>query len=111
MKIAPEIQKFMKGIQERNPHQPEFNQAVLETAEHLIPFARENKLYEKSGILERLTEPDRIISFRVTWEDDQGVIHNNRGFRVQHCNAIGPYKGGLRFHPSVNESILKFLAY
>ncbi len=101
----------MKGLKERNPHQPEFHQAVEEIVETLMPFYEEHPQYGRHRILERLTEPDRIISFRVTWETDKGDVQVNRGYRIQFNNTIGPYKGGLRFHPSVNESVLKFLAF
>ncbi len=102
---------FMNGLIKRNPNEPEFHQAVHEVAETLFPYLEENPKYQKARILERMTEPDRIISFRVTWEDDAGNIRVNRAFRVQFNNSIGPYKGGLRFHPSVNLSILKFLGF
>jgi glutamate dehydrogenase (NADP+) len=106
-----ELKRFMNGLIRRNPGQPEFHQAVYEAAEHLIPFVLENPKYREGQILERLTEPDRIITFRVNWKDDQGNIRTNRGFRVQFNNAIGAYKGGLRFHPSVSPSIMKFLGF
>ena len=106
-----EHQKFMLGLKRRNPGQPEFHQAVEEVAETVLPFILENKKYSEGNILERLTEPDRSISFRVCWEDDEGNTRVNRGYRVQFNNAIGPYKGGLRFHKSVNESILKLLGF
>ena len=102
---------FMQGLVKRNPGEPEFHQAVEEAAKSLIPFMFDNKKYLQGQILERLSEPDRIISFRVCWADDQGSIRTNRGFRVQFSNAIGPYKGGLRFHPTVNQGILKFLGF
>ncbi|NRA46938.1 MAG: NADP-specific glutamate dehydrogenase [Oligoflexales bacterium] len=102
---------FMEGLKKRNIGEPEFHQAVEEVAKNIVPFIFENKDYMEAQILERLTEPDRIVSFRVCWEDDQGNIRTNRGFRVQFNNAIGPYKGGLRFHPSVNRGILKFLGF
>ncbi len=101
----------MRGLKRRNPSQPEFQQAVREVMTDLFPFVQEHPRYAEQAILERLTEPDRIIIFRVTWEDDRGRVHANRGWRVQFNNAIGPYKGGLRFHPSVNQSILKFLGF
>ncbi len=106
-----DIEKFMHGLKRRNPNESEFHQAVQEVAETLIPFINKNKKYKKARILERLTEPDRIIIFRVSWQDDKGEIRINRGYRVQFNNAIGPYKGGLRFDPSVNLSILKFLGF
>lgn len=106
-----ELKRFMNGLIRRNPGQPEFHQAVYEAAEYLMPFVLENPKYREGQILERLTEPDRIITFRVNWKDDQGNIRTNRGFRVQFNNAIGAYKGGLRFHPSVSPSIMKFLGF
>ncbi len=101
----------MEDVERRNSHEPEFLQAVSEVAETVIPFLNQNPEYIESRILERLTEPDRTLIFRVTWEDDSGRIRINRGYRVQWNNSIGPYKGGLRFHPSVTLSILKFLAF
>ena len=106
-----ELEKFMKGLIRRNPGEIEFHQAVREVSESVIPYILEHPHYQNARILERMTEPDRIIIFRVTWEDDQGNIRVNRAWRVQFNNAIGPYKGGLRFHPSVNQSILKFLGF
>jgi glutamate dehydrogenase (NADP+) len=102
---------FMSGLKLRNPHEPEFHQAVQEVAQSVIPFILDNPRYQEAGILQRMTEPDRSIIFRVVWEDDAGNIQVNRGYRVQFNNSIGPYKGGLRFHPSVNLSILKFLGF
>jgi len=102
---------FMHGLRKRNPDEEEFHQAVGEVAKSIVPFLFANKKYLKAQILERMTEPDRIISFRVCWEDDEGNVRTNRGYRVQFNSAIGPYKGGLRFHPSVNQSVLKFLAF
>ena len=102
---------FMIGLKRRNPGQPEFHQAVYEVALDVIPFISQNPLYEEHQILERLTEPDRILIFRVNWEDDKGNIRANRGYRVQQCNAIGPYKGGIRFHHDVQLDTLKFLAF
>jgi len=109
--INMELEQFMAGLIRRNPGEPEFHQAVREVAEHVIPFINANPAYGDERILERLTEPDRIIAFRVSWEDDKGQVRVNRGYRVQFNNAIGPYKGGLRFDRSVNQSILKFLAF
>ena len=109
--IRKEIDRFMNGLRRRNPAQKEYHQAVHEVAETIIPFTHEQPKYRKDQILERLTEPDRIVIFRVTWEDDKKNIRVNRAWRVQFSNAIGPYKGGLRFHPSVNQSILKFLGF
>jgi glutamate dehydrogenase (NADP+) len=105
------MEKFMAGLKRRNPEEHEFHQAVEEVATYLIPYIHQNPKYASARILERLTEPDRIIIFRVCWEDDQKNVRVNRGYRVQFNNAIGPYKGGLRFHPSVNLSILKFLGF
>jgi glutamate dehydrogenase (NADP+) len=102
---------FMEAVKRRNPHQPEFVQAVQEVAEDIFDFMSTKEEYHSQQILRRITEPDRIVSFRVCWEDDDGNIRVQRGWRVQNNNAIGPYKGGLRFHPSVNESVLKFLAF
>lgn len=106
-----ELQSFIKGIMARSPGEAEFHQAVEEVAASVLPFVLENPQYKEAKILERLTEPDRVIMFRVCWEDDKGVVNMNRGYRVQFSNAIGPYKGGIRFHPSVNLSILKFLGF
>jgi glutamate dehydrogenase (NADP+) len=105
------LQHFMSGLEKRNPGETEFHQAVYEVAESVIPFILENPKYRQAGIIQRMTEPDRTIIFRVVWEDDDGHIRVNRGYRVQFNNSIGPYKGGLRFHPSVNLSILKFLGF
>jgi glutamate dehydrogenase (NADP+) len=106
-----EIDEFMDGLMRRNPHEPEFHQAVFEFVETVMPFYLDSKKYRDARILERMTEPDRIVSFRVVWEDDQGVPHANKGYRVQFNSSMGPYKGGLRFDPSVNPSILKFLGF
>ncbi len=105
------LEHFMDGLIKRNPGEPEFHQAVYEVAESVIPYILENPRYQHAAILQRMTEPDKTIIFRVVWEDDQGNVRVNRGYRVQFNNAIGPYKGGLRFHPSVNLSILKFLGF
>jgi len=105
------LDSFMSGLKKRTPHEPEFHQAVHEVAQSVIPFILDHPQYKDAGILQRMTEPDRIISFRVVWEDDAGNIRVNRGYRVQFNNSIGPYKGGLRFDRSVNQSILKFLAF
>lgn len=105
------IKEFMDKITTRNQHESEFLQAVQEVAESIIPFIEEHPKYKEHKILERIAEPERIITFRVPWLNDQGEVEINRGFRVQMNSAIGPYKGGLRFHPSVNQSILKFLAF
>ena len=101
----------MDEVRLRNGHEPEFLQAVQEVAETTIPYIAENDIYSGKNILLRMVEPERLISFRVAWVDDKGEIHVNRGYRVQMNSAIGPYKGGLRFHPTVNASILKFLAF
>lgn len=98
-------------VEKRNPNETEFHQAVKEIFESLVPVFEKNQAYIDHGILERMVEPERIISFRVPWVDDEGTVHVNRGFRVQFNSAIGPYKGGLRFHPSVNASIIKFLGF
>lgn len=105
------VEAFINGLKRRNPGELEFHQAVAEVAESVIPYLNEHPEYIQHRILERLTEPDRVISFRVCWEDDQGRVRINKGYRVQMSNAIGPYKGGLRFHPSVSLSVLKFLAF
>lgn len=105
------IQDFLDKVSQRNQNEPEFMQAVHEVSETIIPFIEENKKYQNMQLLERMVEPERVIMFRVSWLDDEGNIQVNRGFRIQMNSAIGPYKGGLRFHPSVNLSILKFLAF
>ncbi|MEG2148501.1 MAG: NADP-specific glutamate dehydrogenase [Clostridiales bacterium] len=106
-----ELKLFMDDLKAKNPNEPEFHQAVEEVAATLIPFINENPKYEKAKILERLAEPERVIMFRVPWVDDKGELQINRGYRIQMNSAIGPYKGGLRFHPSVNLGILKFLGF
>jgi glutamate dehydrogenase (NADP+) len=106
-----DLDQFMTGLIRRNAGESEFHQAVYEVVANLYPFIEDKPIYKDAQIIERLSEPDRIISFRVVWEDDEGHVRVNRGWRVQNNNAIGPYKGGLRFHPSVNQSILKFLAF
>src|SRR6056300_1312590 len=105
------LDRFMDGLMRRNPGEVEFHQAVHEVMESIIPFAMENERYRKESLLERMTEPDRTVIFRVVWEDDKGNMRVNRGYRVQFNNSIGPYEGGLRLHPSVNLSILKFLGF
>lgn len=102
---------IITSIEQKNQSEPEFLQAVHEVAEHILPYIGKNPKYKKYKIFERITEPERVIIFRVPWVDDAGEIQINRGFRVQMNSAIGPYKGGLRFHPSVNLSVLKFLAF
>jgi len=109
--IQAEVRKFMRGLKKRNPYELEFHQAVQEVVEYLMPFVTQHPEYKKAQILERMTEPDRIVIFRVTWEDDLGNIRANRAWRVQFNNSIGPYKGGMRFHPSVTQSVLKFLGF
>ena len=106
-----DLDEFMQGLIKRNPGEIEFHQAVEEVAANVIPFINKHPKYIKNRILERMTEPDRTIIFRVCWEDDEGNVRTNRGYRIQFNNAIGPYKGGLRFHHSVNLSILKFLGF
>ena len=107
----PDLDTFLAGVRERNPGQEEFAQAVGEVAEDILPFIADNERYQRGEILRRLAEPDRVVSFRVCWEDDDGNIRVERGWRVQNNNAIGPYKGGLRFSEHVTESVLKFLAF
>ncbi|KJZ38390.1 NADP-specific glutamate dehydrogenase [Pseudomonas fluorescens] len=105
------VESFLARLKKRDPDQPEFHQAVEEVLRSLWPFLEANPHYLTSGILERICEPERAIVFRVSWVDDQGNVQVNRGFRIQMNSAIGPYKGGLRFHPSVNLGVLKFLAF
>jgi glutamate dehydrogenase (NADP+) len=109
--MEAKINAFMDMVKKRNGHEPEFLQAVQEVAETVIPYIVQHDIYHGKNILLRMVEPERLISFRVSWVDDSGEIQVNRGYRVQMNSAIGPYKGGLRFHPSVNASILKFLAF
>src|SRR5690606_9519951 len=104
-------ERFLRDVKRRNPREVEFQQAVSEVAEHVFPFIGQHPKYQDKMLLERLSEPDRVISFRVCWVDDRDKICVNRGYRVQNSNTIGPYKGGIRFHPNVNLSILKFLAF
>jgi glutamate dehydrogenase (NADP+) len=106
-----DLEQFIAGVRKRNPGQTEFHQAVQEVAEDIFDFIADKVAYHEAQILRRIAEPDRVVSFRVCWEDDNHNIRVQRGWRVQNNNAIGPYKGGLRFHPSVNEGILKFLAF
>jgi glutamate dehydrogenase (NADP+) len=106
-----DLQHFMEGVKRRNPGEHEFHQAVYEVAVNVFDFIADKEVYHEYQILRRIAEPDRVVSFRVCWEDDKGDIRVHRGWRVQNNNAIGPYKGGLRFHQSVNQSILKFLAF
>ncbi len=109
--VVDQVDAFMEGVVARSPNEPEFHQAVREVVETIMPFVLEHKKYCDNKVLERLTEPDRVLSFRVTWLDDTNTVQVNRGYRVQFTNAIGPYKGGLRFHPTVNQGVLKFLAF
>lgn len=109
--MSQNIANFLETVAKRNPNEPEFIQAVMEVAQTVIPFIEENKKYQNKMLLERMVESERIIIFRVVWIDDKGETQVNRGYRIQMNSAIGPYKGGIRFHPSVNLSILKFLAF
>ena len=112
LKIMTEsIHSFVEAVAKKNPNEPEFMQAVKEVAETVIPFIEKNTKYQNKMLLERMVEPERVIMFRVTWIDDAGNTQVNRGYRIQMNSAIGPYKGGIRFHPTVNLSILKFLAF
>ncbi len=106
-----DLEGFIAGVKRRNPGQDEFVQAVQEVAEDIFDFIQDKEQYHEYQILRRIAEPDRVVSFRVCWEDDKGAIRVQRGWRVQNNNSIGPYKGGIRFHPSVTESVLKFLAF
>ncbi len=106
-----QIDAFIAKVEAANPNEPEFMQAVQEVAESVIPFIEENPKYKGKSLLERIVEPERTIMFRVPWTDDQGNVHVNKGYRVEFNSAIGPYKGGLRFHPTVNLSVLKFLGF
>ena len=110
-KFQSEIDAFMQRIMKKNPGETEFHQAVHEVAESVIPFMEEHPEYKRIKVLERMAEPERVVMFRVPWIDDKGDFQVNRGFRIQMNSAIGPYKGGLRFHPSVYLGILKFLAF
>lgn len=105
------LNQLLERVRSRDPNQPEFHQAVEEVLETLWPFLQENPRYLKDGLLDRILEPERIIQFRVSWVDDKGQVQVNRGYRVQMNSAIGPYKGGMRFHPTVNLGVLKFLAF
>jgi len=109
--MKKDVENFISEIEQRNSHEPEFMQAVREVSETVIPYIVSQKIYHGKNILMRMVEPERVLMFRVNWVDDKGEIRVNRGYRVQMNSAIGPYKGGLRFHPSVNLSILKFLAF
>lgn len=105
------IKDFIAKVETANPNEPEFIQAVTEVAETVIPFIEKNEKYQNKQLLERIVEPERVIMFRVPWTDDAGNVHVNKGYRIEFNSAIGPYKGGLRFHPTVNLSILKFLGF
>ena len=107
----PIVNKALENVKEKNPNQSAFLQSVTEVFESLRPVLERNKRYRDANLLDRITEPERVIIFRVPWQDDKGNVHVNRGFRVEFNSAIGPYKGGLRFHPSVNLDILKFLGF
>ena len=109
--IDKKINDFLTNVETRNGHEPEFLQAVEEVAETVIPFIEDHPEYQKGKLLERMVEPERVLMFRVPWLDDKGEVQINRGFRIQMNSAIGPYKGGLRFHPTVTLSVLKFLAF
>ena len=109
--VEAEVERFMQDVVQRDPDQPEFHQAVREVAESVMPLVLDDKRYRDAKILERMSEPDRVISFRVMWENDGGEVQMNRAWRIQFNGAIGPYKGGMRFHPSVTLSVLKFLGF
>ncbi len=109
--MDPKVEKFMAEVKAKNPNEPAFHQAVMEVAESLIPYIEEHPKYKQAKILERMTEPERVILFRVPWLDDKGEVQINKGYRIEMNSAIGPYKGGLRFHPTVNLGVLKFLAF
>ena len=105
------VDEVIASVSEKNANEPEFIQAVEEVLESLRPVVEQDDRYEKAAILERMCEPERIVSFRVPWVDDAGKVQVNRGFRAQFNSAIGPYKGGIRLHPTVNQSIIKFLGF
>src|SRR5688572_15868306 len=105
------VASIVAQVKHRNPAEPEFHQAVEEVLPSLAPVLERKPAYRKARILERMVEPERVVMFRVPWVDDQGEVQVNRGYRIQMSSAIGPYKGGLRFHPSVTLGILKFLAF
>jgi glutamate dehydrogenase/leucine dehydrogenase len=111
MYMSTSVEEFMAKIIAKNPGEVEFHQAVKEVTESIMPFIQEHPKYQSAKILERMAEPERVIIFRVPWMDDKGEIQINRGYRIEMNSAIGPYKGGLRFHPTVNLGILKFLAF
>ena len=105
------VQRILEELKRRNPGEPEFHQAATEVLESLTPVFDRHPEFEAAGLLERFVEPERVVMFRVPWVDDAGKVHVNRGFRVQYSSAIGPYKGGLRLHPSVNLGVIKFLGF
>ena len=105
------VQRILEELKRRNPGEPEFHQAATEVLESLTPVFDRHPEFEAAGLLERFVEPERVVMFRVPWVDDAGKVHVNRGFRVQYNSAIGPYKGGLRLHPSVNLGVIKFLGF
>lgn len=109
--VEKEVSAFIDHLESTSPHQPEFQQAVHEVVESVMSVVLDNKSYQDAKVIERLVEPDRQLRFRVTWEDDKGRVHVNRAYRIEFSNVLGPYKGGMRFHPSVNESVLKFLGF
>jgi glutamate dehydrogenase (NADP+) len=111
MEMSKNVELFMKNVIEKNPQEGEFHQAVREVVESVMPFIEKNPKYQKAKILERMVEPERVVIFRVPWLDDRGEVRINRGYRIQMNSALGPYKGGIRFHPTVNLSVLKFLAF
>ncbi len=105
------VEDFMNVVKQKNPNEPEFHQAVHEVVDSLWDFLKDNQDYVYSGVINRIVEPERVIMFRVPWRNDRGEVEVNRGYRIEFNSAIGPYKGGLRFHTSVNLSILKFLGF
>ena len=105
------VKRVYAQVEQRDGDQPEFLQAVREVFETIQPVVEKHPEYEKAGVLERIVEPERVVKFRVAWTDDEGKVQVNRGYRVQFNSAIGPYKGGLRFHPTVNEGVIKFLGF
>jgi len=109
--MSHQVDQFMESVRLRNGNEPEFIQAVHEVVESVMPVLEKNPRLRHAKILDRIVEPERVIMFRVPWMDDEGEVQVNRGYRVEFNSAIGPYKGGLRFHPSVNLSILKFLGF
>jgi glutamate dehydrogenase (NADP+) len=111
MEMSKNVELFMKNVIEKNPQEGEFHQAVREVVESVMPFIEKNPKYQKAKILERMVEPERVVIFRVPWLDDRGEVRINRGYRIQMNSALGPYKGGIRFHPTVNLGVLKFLAF